>query len=78
MYKYVVFRCLTCGHIQTTSSRFAKRRCPYCGKLNDLSKVQVLASASTAEEAAYQASRLKLEEAKKKPQQSASSSLSAE
>ncbi|RLF15012.1 MAG: hypothetical protein DRJ97_05135 [Thermoprotei archaeon] len=64
MSRYVVFRCRHCGQVQATMASYSKRRCPYCGQVNEVSKVQVLAYASSAREASEAVSAIKLREAK--------------
>jgi len=57
--KFIVYRCSKCRRVQTSPLRYSSKRCPYCGHVNKLREVEALTYASTADEAAAVAAKIK-------------------
>lgn len=57
--RYVIFRCSHCRSIQASPLRYSSKRCPYCGRLNRLREVDVLAYASTAADASAAVAKMR-------------------
>jgi len=60
---YIMFRCSSCGKVNMAKVGQKNKRCVFCGLKNNLTKVKILALASTIDEAKEKIKSLKFSEA---------------